>query len=269
MPRVGPGRGRHPYTVAGPGRDRRGSAKIPPDRRDRRGNRGSAARPRPESTRTMATQRDEGDPVGDGRTGATGSTSWTHLDEQGRARMVDVGSKDVTSRLARARAVFHSTPDVRDRLLRGDLPKGEALAVARIAGIQAAKETGRLIPLCHPLPARRGDDRVRGVRRGRRRDRRRGALYGPDRDRDGGDGGGDRRGAHALRHDEGALPGCADRRGLSAAQGRRSQRGLGPGRRTSGVLSRPRGRLFGFIGTRAGCLLARLRSGPARRARAE
>jgi cyclic pyranopterin phosphate synthase len=100
----------------------------------------------------MATQRDEGDPVGDGRTGATGSTSWTHLDEQGRARMVDVGSKDVTSRLARARAVFHSTPDVRDRLLRGDLPKGEALAVARIAGIQAAKETGRLIPLCHPLP---------------------------------------------------------------------------------------------------------------------
>ena len=65
--------------------------------------------------------------------------------------MVDVAHKEATCRTARAQGVVQLTPEVRQRLLAGDLPKGEALGVARIAGIQAAKETSRLIPLCHPL----------------------------------------------------------------------------------------------------------------------
>jgi cyclic pyranopterin phosphate synthase len=75
----------------------------------------------------------------------------THLDAAGRARMVDVSQKAATARVARAAAVVVATADVRDRLLRGELPKGEALATARIAGIMAAKATAQLIPLCHPL----------------------------------------------------------------------------------------------------------------------
>jgi len=66
--------------------------------------------------------------------------------------MVDVSEKTTTARLARAEALVRLVPEVRRQLLDGRLPKGEALAVARIAGIQAAKDTARLIPLCHPLP---------------------------------------------------------------------------------------------------------------------
>jgi cyclic pyranopterin phosphate synthase len=75
----------------------------------------------------------------------------THVDEQGAARMVDVSSKDVTSRTATASGrVLVSVRVV--ELLRGDgVPKGDALAVARIAGIMGAKRTPELIPLCHPL----------------------------------------------------------------------------------------------------------------------
>lgn len=73
----------------------------------------------------------------------------THLDDDGRARMVDVGDKDVTQRTATARAVLRMQPATAARLAVGDLPKGDALPVARIAGIQAAKRTPELIPLCH------------------------------------------------------------------------------------------------------------------------
>lgn len=76
----------------------------------------------------------------------------THLDEHGRARMVDVGAKDVTERRAVARARLRTSPDTLARILAGDLPKGDVLAVARTAGILAAKQTPNLIPLCHPLP---------------------------------------------------------------------------------------------------------------------
>ena len=76
----------------------------------------------------------------------------THLDEQGRARMVDVGAKDVTERRATARARLKTSPETLARILQGDLPKGDVLAVARTAGIMAAKKTPDLIPLCHPLP---------------------------------------------------------------------------------------------------------------------
>jgi cyclic pyranopterin monophosphate synthase len=76
----------------------------------------------------------------------------THLDSAGRARMVDVGAKEVTERRAVAQAVVRVSPDTAAAVAAGDAPKGDVLGVARIAGIQAAKRTSELIPLCHPLP---------------------------------------------------------------------------------------------------------------------
>ena len=75
----------------------------------------------------------------------------THLDGKGRARMVDVGSKEATSRTATARATVLLSPETLDTVLEGDVPKGDVLATARIAGIIAAKKTSDLIPLTHPL----------------------------------------------------------------------------------------------------------------------
>jgi len=75
----------------------------------------------------------------------------THLDRDGQARMVDVGEKKESVREARARATLRMKPETRRVLLSGKVPKGDALATARIAGIQAAKKTAELIPLCHPL----------------------------------------------------------------------------------------------------------------------
>lgn len=74
-----------------------------------------------------------------------------HLDDAGNARMVDVGAKPSSARRAIARADLKMQPATADALFGGSLPKGDALAVARIAGIQAAKRTADLIPLCHPL----------------------------------------------------------------------------------------------------------------------
>jgi cyclic pyranopterin phosphate synthase len=92
----------------------------------------------------------------------------THLDARGRANMVDVGGKPATERRAVAEALVRLDVGTRALLFAGQLPKGEALAVARVAGIQAAKDTARLIPLCHTLPlsqvavdfAPHGDDAV-------------------------------------------------------------------------------------------------------------
>lgn len=75
----------------------------------------------------------------------------THLDSQGRANMVDVTDKAVTSREATAQAVVRMRPETLDMIVSGGHPKGDVFAVARIAGIQAAKKTSDLIPLCHPL----------------------------------------------------------------------------------------------------------------------
>ncbi|MGA8337832.1 MAG: cyclic pyranopterin monophosphate synthase MoaC [Solirubrobacteraceae bacterium] len=75
----------------------------------------------------------------------------THLDAAGRARMVDVGDKPVADRRAVARAVVRVSRATADAVIAGDAPKGDVLGVARIAGIQAAKRTAELIPLCHPL----------------------------------------------------------------------------------------------------------------------
>ena len=76
----------------------------------------------------------------------------SHLDESGRARMVDVGGKQPTDRRAVARATVSMSPDTAAAVGRGDAPKGDVLGTARLAGIQAAKRTSELIPLCHPLP---------------------------------------------------------------------------------------------------------------------
>jgi cyclic pyranopterin monophosphate synthase len=76
----------------------------------------------------------------------------THLDAAGRARMVDVSAKAPTDRYARARAVVRMSPSAAARVAAGDAPKGDVAAVARIAGIQAAKRTADLIPLAHQLP---------------------------------------------------------------------------------------------------------------------
>src|SRR6201994_409449 len=76
----------------------------------------------------------------------------THVGDDGRARMVDVGAKPTTERRAVARARLRMAPATARAIERGDGPKGEVLGVARIAGIQAAKQTSNLIPLCHPLP---------------------------------------------------------------------------------------------------------------------
>ncbi|HEX2398010.1 MAG TPA: cyclic pyranopterin monophosphate synthase MoaC [Solirubrobacteraceae bacterium] len=76
----------------------------------------------------------------------------THLDESGRARMVDVGAKPATERRAVARALVRMATPTAEAVAAGDAPKGDVLATARIAGIQAAKRTAELIPLAHPLP---------------------------------------------------------------------------------------------------------------------
>jgi cyclic pyranopterin phosphate synthase len=74
----------------------------------------------------------------------------SHVDEQGRLRMVDVGGKELSRRSATARATLSMKPETAAKLR--ELPKGDALTVAQVAGIMAAKQTSELIPLCHPLP---------------------------------------------------------------------------------------------------------------------
>lgn len=88
---------------------------------------------------------------------ATPTAALTHLDEQGRARMVQVDEKAETARTARASARLVMQEQTLTRILSGDVKKGDVLAVARVAAIQATKRTADLIPLCHPL-------RLTGVR---------------------------------------------------------------------------------------------------------
>jgi cyclic pyranopterin monophosphate synthase len=76
----------------------------------------------------------------------------THIDDKGDARMVDVSSKDTTTRTAMAEAIVRMKAETLALVLDGTAPKGDVLAVARVAGIMAAKKTSELIPLCHPLP---------------------------------------------------------------------------------------------------------------------
>ncbi len=75
----------------------------------------------------------------------------THLDSRGRARMVDVSAKPVTSRIAEATGFINLQPEILTALFSGQVPKGDVLSTARLAGVAAAKQTASLIPLCHPL----------------------------------------------------------------------------------------------------------------------
>lgn len=85
-----------------------------------------------------------------GSVAVSGKRGFTHLDARGEARMVDVSDKPVTRRVAAASCLIRLSPATLDQL--ADLPKGDALAVARVAGIQAAKRADEWIPLAHPLP---------------------------------------------------------------------------------------------------------------------
>jgi cyclic pyranopterin monophosphate synthase len=85
-------------------------------------------------------------------------SEFSHLDAQGGVRMVDVGSKPLSRRRARARARLAMAPETASRL--GDLPKGDSLTTAQLAGVMAAKRTSELIPLCHPLPLSFVDVRI-------------------------------------------------------------------------------------------------------------
>lgn len=78
----------------------------------------------------------------------------THINEQGRAKMVDVSGKPVTRRVAVARARVRMKPETLTRIYQGNLEKGDVLAVAQVAGIMAAKKTSELIPMCHSIPLR-------------------------------------------------------------------------------------------------------------------
>jgi cyclic pyranopterin phosphate synthase len=85
------------------------------------------------------------------------SQKLTHLNERGEAHIVDIGGKAVTARRAVARAVLEAQLATIDAIVGGTLKKGDALAVARIAGIMAAKKTSDLIPLCHPIALNKVD----------------------------------------------------------------------------------------------------------------
>jgi cyclic pyranopterin monophosphate synthase len=75
----------------------------------------------------------------------------THINRQGRAKMVDVAEKEDTRRLAVARGIIRMQRETLERIAEGGIAKGDVLAVAQVAGVMAAKETSRLIPMCHPL----------------------------------------------------------------------------------------------------------------------
>jgi cyclic pyranopterin phosphate synthase len=79
------------------------------------------------------------------------TSEFTHLDPLGRARMVDVSAKDPSHRRAVARCRVYMKPETASRIASGAITKGDVLAVSRVAGIQAAKQTANLLPLCHPL----------------------------------------------------------------------------------------------------------------------
>jgi cyclic pyranopterin phosphate synthase len=79
-------------------------------------------------------------------------TDLTHIDEHGKARMVDVSGKAVTRRVAAAQAIITMLPETLAKIRQNELAKGDALAVARVAGVLAAKRVDELIPLCHSLP---------------------------------------------------------------------------------------------------------------------
>ena len=157
--------------------------------------------------------------------------------EDGTAHMVDVSAKDETTREATAGRPHPA--EVLGLLAAGGLPKGDALAVARVAGIMAAKKTPDLIPLCHPLPITKvtvdfelDADSVTDLRHGQDPRRHRG--------RDGGADGRLGRGAERVRHDQGRGQARGPDRHQGARQKRRQERGLDAvSARTAGIIVAP------------------------------
>ena len=98
--------------------------------------------------------------------GSTRKPALSHLDEKGKARMVDVGDKPVTTREALARGKITMSAKALRLIRQGALAKGDPLQVARLAGIMAAKKTAELIPLCHPLPLTHVSVELTDIRRG-------------------------------------------------------------------------------------------------------
>jgi cyclic pyranopterin phosphate synthase len=94
----------------------------------------------------------------------------SHIDEKGAARMVDVGDKDSTVRLAVAEGFISMAPVTLAMIVEGSAPKGDVLAVARVAGIMASKQTSALIPLCHPLNITKAAVELTPVHEGQRPD---------------------------------------------------------------------------------------------------
>jgi cyclic pyranopterin phosphate synthase len=94
----------------------------------------------------------------------------THLDEKGAARMVDVGAKADTERVAIAEGFIAMNPETLAMIVDGNAPKGDVLAVARVAGIMASKQTSSLIPLCHPLNITKAAVELHPVHKGQRSD---------------------------------------------------------------------------------------------------
>jgi len=84
----------------------------------------------------------------------------THLDNEGRARMVDVSGKETTARIAAAEGILSCAPETIDQVRAGTTPKGSVVATAELAGVMAAKRTAELIPLCHPLPLTKAEVRI-------------------------------------------------------------------------------------------------------------
>jgi cyclic pyranopterin phosphate synthase len=84
----------------------------------------------------------------------------THIDDSGRARMVDVSGKMATARTARAQGLLTCRPETLEQVRAGTAPKGSVIATAELAGVMAAKRTAELIPLCHPLPLAKVEVRI-------------------------------------------------------------------------------------------------------------
>ena len=97
------------------------------------------------------------------KTGEASDGVLTHLDAQGAARMVDVSAKDDTARVAVAEGFVAMAPSTLAMIVEGNAPKGDVLAVARVAGIMASKQTPSLIPLCHPLNITKSQVELRPV----------------------------------------------------------------------------------------------------------
>lgn len=110
-----------------------------------------------------------GEGLGEAR-GEAAQQVLTHLDEKGAARMVDVSAKDETQRIAIAEGFIAMAPSTLKMIVEGNAPKGDVLAVARIAGIMASKQTASLIPLCHPLNITKSAVELTPVHEGERAD---------------------------------------------------------------------------------------------------